>query len=277
MPINAGYEYIEAEKNYLLAKTIPEKIAGLEEMMRVAPKHKGSENLLENLRNRLTKLKKQLEKTQTSRRTTKSLSIKREGAAQIVLVGQTQTGKSTLLKKLTNANVAISSHKFTTKKPAVGITDYQGIKLQIVEIPAIVNNFRSTALGPTLLSIIRQSDLIVLLFNNPEEKKLLDKELFNIDVPRIIYDESENFKDKMWNALNLISVCTKQPGKKPDFPPLALEKNANVRDLASQIHKDFIKKFKYARIFGPSAKFNGQQVGLTHKLKDGDAIELHIK
>lgn len=277
MPINAGYEYIEAEKNYLLAKTVPEKIAGLEEMMRVAPKHKGSENLLENLRNRVTKLKRQLEKAQASKKTAKSLSIKKEGVAQIVLVGPTQSGKSTLLKKLTNANVTLSSHLFTTKKPEVGITDYYGIKLQIVEIPAIVNNFRNTALGPTLLSIIRQSDLIVLLFNTPEEKKLLDKELFNIDVKRIIYDGSDDFKEKIWNALNLIKVSTKQPGKKPDFPPVALEKNANVKELASQIHKDFIKKFKYARIFGPSAKFKGQQVGLTHKLKDGDAVELHTK
>lgn len=277
MPINPSHEYIAAEKKYLFAKTKQEKIKCLEDMIRVAPKHKGSENLLKNLRDRLTKLKQQVVKEQTTRKTAKSLTIKKEGAAQIVLVGTTNTGKSTLLKKLTNANIAISPYPFTTKKPVYGIMDYKGIKIQIIEIPSITKDFYKTDLGPTLLSIIKHSDLIILFFNNPEEKKLLDKELFNIDIHKIIYDDSDDFKEKIWKVLDLIMVYTKQPGKKPDHPPLALKKNADVRDLALNIHKDFIKKFKYARIFGPSAKFEGQQVGLNHKLKDGDAVELHIK
>ena len=39
----------------------------------------------------------------------------------------------------------------------------------------------------------------------------------------------------------------------------------------------FIKKFKFARVWGKSVKFNGAQVGLNHKLKDNDIVELHLK
>ena len=53
MPINAGYEYFNAEKRYLDAQTLDEKITALEEMIKVAPKHKGSENLLAELKTRL--------------------------------------------------------------------------------------------------------------------------------------------------------------------------------------------------------------------------------
>ncbi|RMD66154.1 GTP-binding protein HSR1, partial [Candidatus Pacearchaeota archaeon] len=62
MPINAGPEYLKAEKEYLKAKDIDEKIYWLEEMIRRAPKHKGAENLLAELRSRLKKLREKAER-----------------------------------------------------------------------------------------------------------------------------------------------------------------------------------------------------------------------
>ena len=78
-------------------------------------------------------------------------------------------------------------------------------------------------------------------------------------------------------ALDLIKVYTKQPGKKPDYPPIALKKESAIRDLALHIHKDFIKKFRFARIWGSSARFPGQEVGLNHRLYDDDIVELHME
>lgn len=277
MPINATHEFFNAEKKFHQAKTNDEKLKGLLEMLKTAPKHKSAGPLLKNIKERITKLKGQIQKEKTSKKSAYSLSVKREGAAQITIVGKTNSGKSTLLKKLTGAKVKIASYEFTTKKPVVGTMDYKGIKIQTIEIPAIMKNFEESPLGPTFLSIITHSDLIIILFNNPEEKKLLDKELSDIQVKKLIYDNSENFPDKIWKNLNLIKVYTKQPGKKPDYPPVALDKGLTVKDLASHVHKDFIKDFKYARITGKSAKFEGQRVGLNHKLKDDDIVELHIK
>ena len=81
----------------------------------------------------------------------------------------------------------------------------------------------------------------------------------------------------MWRRLNLIKVSTKQPGKKPDYPPVALEKGSQIKNLAEHVHKDFLKNFKFARVWGKSVKYQGQRCGLTHILKDDDIVELHLK
>ena len=277
MPINAGYEYGVAEQEFLKAGTKEEKLKALQKMLSTAPKHKSSQNLIAHLKQKIAKLKITIEKSNVSKKSGANISIKREGAAQIMIVGTTNSGKSTLLKKLTNANVEIAEYPFTTKKPEIGTMDYHGVKLQIVEIPAITSDFEDTPMGPTYLSLIRQSDLIILMFNKPDDKKLLDKELRDIDVSKIIYNNQENLADLIWERLNLIKVYTKQPGKKKDYPPVALEKGATVESLALKVHKDFIKKFKFARIYGKSAKFEAQQVGLNHKLQDDDVVEIHVK
>lgn len=280
MPVNATYLYSRAEEKYLNAKTHEDKLVALQEMLREAPSHKGAETLRAGLKQKISKLKESLEKNRIQSKKTGSSGfiVKKEGAAQIVLVGPTNVGKSTLLKNLTNAQVLIADYPYTTARPEIGTMDYKGIKLQIVEIPALFKGFSTSPLGPNLLSIVRQSDLILLMFNTPEEKMMLDDELREIaDVPRLIYNNQENIGDLIWAKLGIIKAYTKQPGKKKDLPPIAFEKGSTVKDLAKKIHKDFLKKFKYARIYGPSAKFDGQTVGLTHVLKDEDAVELHIK
>lgn len=278
MPINAHPEFQKAEQAYASARTSEEKLKALTLMYQTAPKHKSSEKLLANIKTKISKLKKFLEKEKIQRKGKgKKTSIKKEGAATITLVGTTNTGKSTLLKKLTGAKATIAAYKFTTKKPEVGVLDYKGIKLQIIEIPAIVENFRETEQGPTLLNTISQSDLIVILFNNPKEKNMLDRELSEIKIKKLIFDKIENFENKIWKSLDLIKVYTKQPGKKPEYPPLALRKGSVVRDLAIHVHKDFIKNFKYSKIWGKSAKFPGQVCGMNHKLEDEDIVELHMK
>jgi len=134
MPINAGPEYFAAEKKYLQAQTLDEKIRCLEELIRAAPKHKSSENLLAELRVRLKKFKNKQEKGKKSGKGKKG--IRKEGY-QIALVGKTNSGKSKLLSKLTNAHPKISENKFTTREPELGTMNYQGVKAQIVDLPSV--------------------------------------------------------------------------------------------------------------------------------------------
>ncbi|MEK6834896.1 MAG: GTPase [Nanoarchaeota archaeon] len=277
MPINAGYAYGKAEAEFNQAATIQEKLQALKKMLATMPRHKGSESLQKEIKTKISKYKQLSEKEKKQKKGSgKSISLKKEGAATICIVGTVNSGKSTLLKKLTNANVEIAPYPFTTKKPELGTLDYYGIKLQIIEIPAITKNFEYSELGPSMLAIIRQSDLLIINFNDKEELKLIDKELYGIDINRVYYYNQDNIKDLIWNGLNLIKVYTKQPGKKLDYPPIALKKHSTVKDLAEYVHKDFVRKFDFARIFG-SGKFQGQRVGLNFKLNDEDAIEFHLK
>ena len=278
MPINAGIEYAKAESEFNQATTIQEKLQALRKMLATAPKHKGAESLLKEIKTKIARYKGLAEKEKKQKKGSgKSLSIKKEGAATICIVGKVNSGKSTLLKKLTNANVVIAPYPFTTKKPEIGILDYKGIKLQIVEIPAIIESFEYSEIGPSMLAIIRQSDLLIVIFKDKSELKLIDKELYGINIPRVYYYNQDNIKDLIWDNLNLIKVYTKQPGKKQDYPPIALKKASIVKDLAGYVHKDFLRKFDFARIWGKSVKFDGIKVGLEHKLEDEDVIEFHLK
>lgn len=278
MPTNPGYEYVNALKKYHESKTDEERLKALQLMYQTAPKHKSSEKLLADIKNRISKLNAKLERKREQKTGGGfTLSVKKEGAAQIVIVGTTNSGKSTLLNKLTNANAEVADYSFTTKKPEVGVMDYHGIKLQIVEIPAVVKNFVKAQLGPTFLGIIKNADLIILMFKTPEEKRLLDIELEEIDKPILIYNNQDNIGDEIWKRVKLIKVYTKQPGKERDYPPIAFKKGSTVKDVAEKVHKDFIKRFRFARISGKSVKFNGATVGLEHKLEDDDVVEFHLK
>ena len=280
MPTNVTAEYAAAELEYSKASTIEEKIKALQKMYSECPVHKNTEKLRKEIKTKIAKFKERLEKEKKQKKTGHSLSIKKEGSATICLVGTTNTGKSTLLKDLTNANVLIADYPFTTTKPEFGILDYKGVKLQIIEIPSIIENFDETENGLSLLGIIRLADLIVIFFNKPEEKKIIDLQLekAEIEKPTLIFNNQKNIKDEIWKRLGLIKIYTKEPGKKVSKDiPICLKKGSTIGDMAEQVHKDFIKKFRLAKVWGKSAKFDSQQVGLTHKLEDDDIVEIHLK
>ncbi len=267
MPVNATSEYYRAESHYLAAKTRDEKIAALEEMIRTAPKHKGAEALLSQLKQRLAKLKSQSE----SKSARKSINIPKEADAQICILGLTQSGKSALLRKLTNAKPKISDLPYTTTKPEIGVADYCGVKLQMIEIPS---SFRRE-----FMSIAQNCDAIVVMIRDEKNKKEMENimEQFRIRKPFCFVSAEEDgkkIKEKVWSILGLVKVYTKEPGKKPETKPMVLRKGSTVGDAVADIHKDFLKFFRFARVWG-STKFPGEKVGLEHKLKDDDVMEIH--
>jgi len=87
----------------------------------------------------------------------------------------------------------------------------------------------------------------------------------------------DKLKEEIFQKLKLIRVYTKRKGETADNIPLMIRKGETVADACPKLHRDLLALFKYALVWGPSAKFPGQKVGLSHKLKDGDTIQIFAK
>ena len=109
MPANLPPQYFEVERKLRLAKEPGEKIAVLEEMLAIMPKHKGTDHLRAELRRRIAKLSQSLEKKLATQRS--SIFIEKEGAAQVVVIGPPNAGKSQLVAALTSASLSVPRTK----------------------------------------------------------------------------------------------------------------------------------------------------------------------
>ncbi len=290
MPVNAGPEYFKASQNFQAARTIDDKITALEEMIKLLPKHKGSENVLAQLRARLARLRKERMASKRRKSKRQAFSIKKEGAAQVSIIGFPGAGKSQLLKSLTGVGKP-SEIPYSTKTPAIGMMKFEDVQIQLVEIPS---SFSAEYVGTA-----HNSDLVVALIDltNPKldrMEKILEEENFRkyliignkCDIanetdfsPAISAKTGYNLdelKRMIWSALGLIRIYTKTPGKPAETRPMTLRIGSAVRDVCEDVHKDFVRDFRFARIWG-SAKFHGAQVGLEHVLKDKDVVEIHTR
>ncbi len=88
----------------------------------------------------------------------------------------------------------------------------------------------------------------------------------------------DEFKEQLYNQLGFVRVYTKSRFEGVDFDePLIIKNGSTVEDVCNAIHRDLRRNFKYALITGPSAKFKGQRVGLTHKVADGDVVQIFAR
>ncbi|MHA2037825.1 MAG: GTPase [Promethearchaeota archaeon] len=91
-------------------------------------------------------------------------------------------------------------------------------------------------------------------------------------------DSLDNLKEYLFTVLELMRIYTKPPGCKADFTqPFICPIETTVGEIAEKIHKDFIKLFRYAKIWGSSVEFPGQHVGIEHTLRDSDIVEIIVK
>jgi len=345
--------------------------------------------LRKQLKTKLSKLRYALE----SERTRKAVGtgktpydMKRAGVAQVVILGLTQSGKSSLLRAITNAKVAVGDHPYSTLQPVVGMMDYEDIQIGIVEAPALMEKAaEGRAWGPQVLGLARNSDGILLLLDanqDPEgQLRILLNELESVGIyplkgalPRIEVDATEaggikvfcaksfqgdlsrlpevaagegvrnavirileaateedvrravseriiykpflavlnksdliypegldetvtnigsklktisvsaktgeniaTLKREIFSFLQIIRVYPRRPGQTQPDKPLILKQDAKVSDAAAKIHTHFWRNFKFAKIWGPSAKYPREKIGIDFTLKDRDLIEIYIR
>lgn len=168
MPANLTPQYLDAEKRFRQAKTPAEKISALEEMLALIPKHKGTEKMQADLKRRLSKAREEAQKKGKAGARGFTYHVPREGAGQVVLVGPPNSGKSSLLAMLTNAEPEIADYPFTTRKPLPGMMEFENIKIQLVDLPPLAAAWTEG----WVFALIRNADLVLVVVDLGDDEVL---------------------------------------------------------------------------------------------------------
>lgn len=370
------------------AKDPKEKIQLMQEFLSLCPKHKGTEKLLSHVKRSISQLREKVEISENRRKgTRRGFFIEKSGAAQIVLLGPTKVGRSSLLNAVTNARPLVGENPYITQEPTPGMLPYQDIQFQIIEAPAIVSGAAEGKNGGNqTFDLARNVDGLIIMIDlsqdpvgqyqlisselekaqilklSPEGEVKIKKRIYGVGIQFIwegvliectvdqVVDLLKEYRiisalvivrgkvtldmveDALYGSaiykptlilankadlpnadgelirlkeavtdlevlaiscmdpeglgellgktafrlLGVIRIYTKELGKEPSKIPFVTRDGATMEDLAKMIHSDFQKNFRYARIWGPNARFQGGRIGLSYKLRDGDIIEIHV-
>ncbi len=189
MPANLTPDYLKAEQWFREASTTEEKILALEEMMRVIPKHKGTDHMRADLRKKLSSLKESAEKKRKASHGPDPFHIPKSGAGQVVLLGLPNSGKSTIVAALTHAKTESADFPFATSIPIPGMTQFEDIQIEIVDMPPITADFAPSGIVNTL----RNCDLIGVCIDLSARLDEQVKVCFDfLESKRLLLDEGEN-------------------------------------------------------------------------------------
>ncbi|MFW9807566.1 MAG: GTPase [Candidatus Thorarchaeota archaeon] len=170
MPTNVTPEFDKQRIIYEETEDLAQRIVELEKLLSLAPRHKGAERMVGDYRKKLATLKAQLEKKREqdrSRRTggTEEGVIRKEGAGQICLIGVTNSGKSSIINAVTNADLDVGDYPFTTPIPTPAMLNLEDINIQLVEIPGVFVGSHEAGIGRQALAVARNTDCIALVID----------------------------------------------------------------------------------------------------------------
>lgn len=257
-------------------------------------------------------LQREIEQTRVRARVVSrdSIAVRREGAAQIALVGAPNAGKSSLLQALSSVQIRTGDYAFTTTRPVPALTHVGGVLVQLVEIPGLIDGAGDDrGGGRALLGVLRNADAIVSCHAADEPLAALEvvraevaaagiekpailaltklDAAGDLDIDRVavaarlhvvpvsVLDDVclDRLREAIWQLTGLIRVRLRHLGAVQE-EPLPLPRGATVADVADRIHHELGAAASGARIWGPSARFPGQRVGRGHVVVDGDEVEI---
>jgi uncharacterized protein len=371
---------------------IPEKIKEIQDQIHRTQINKATEFHIGLLKAKIARLKREMHenvhgRTMHSGGENIGFDVRKAGDATVVLIGLPSVGKSTLLNSLTNARSRVASYQFTTLTAVPGMLHYRGAKIQVLDLPGIIEGASGgKGFGKRVLSVARSADLVLIVLDifQPHHLSVLKKELaeggirldeqppniliektstggisVNAQVPikaserlikeimrlyglhngrliirepnltddqlidvlngnriylpsvivlnkidlvnasfvqeiksKIVGNNNNNnnyfiavsadsginidvLKEAIYQRLGFIRVYMRPKGGETDFKePLIIKNDATVQDVCNKIHRNMARNFRYGLVWGKSAKFAGQKVGLDHKLADEDVLTI---
>jgi ribosome-interacting GTPase 1 len=165
LPANLTAEAKAKWREAQYAKNPRDKLQAFQEFLSEIPKHKGNERLRAQIKTKIATLKEEIVAQRGKRSGGRSSwYVEREGPAQVMILGLTNSGRSSLLRALTNAQVAVATYEYTTQRPVPGMLQYEDIQLQLVELPAPKSDLTgSCRIQAEAIDLIRSSDGIIML------------------------------------------------------------------------------------------------------------------
>lgn len=328
-PANLTPDFMAADKKFKAATSPQDRLAALEEMLSTIPKHKGTEKMQADIKRRIAKLRSETQKRRGTARGKPFYHVDKEGAGQMVLVGAPNSGKSALLRALTNAEPEVADYPFTTRAPLPGMMAYENVQIQLVDLPPVdaelsegwLYGIIRTAHAVLLVVDLADDDLLagtdevlrLLAAANLElragpikirgssegpqikpalivaakldvrgagERLAIFREYIGDRLPVLPVSAEagtglDGLREAGFRLLDVIRVHSKPPGKKADLSaPFILDRGATVLDAAEAVHREFVHKLKYARLWNRASQ--GLMVGRDHVLEDGDILEIHL-
>jgi small GTP-binding protein len=358
------------------------KVKELEEELSTTKYNKKTQGHIGLVKAKLAKIREDYQRKAASKGKQEGFAVKRTGDATVIMVGFPSVGKSTLLNAITNANSPVGAYAFTTLTCIPGLLEYNHAKIQVLDVPGIVEGAATgRGRGKEVLACAQSADLVIILLDvfHPEHVDVVKREIFEtglrinqkppqvkiskklrggidigltvrltkiseetikgilkefrldnssivireditddqlIDaiegnkkyVPAItvlnkidMVDKNElerikeivkpdicisaenkinigELKGLIFRKLEFMRVYCKEQGKKADMEvPLIMRHGNSLKDVCMKLHKDFVSRFRFARVWGRSAKFDGMVVRkFGHVLEDNDIVEIHL-
>lgn len=357
------------------------KVKELEEELSTTKYNKKSQHHIGLVKAKLAKLKEDYQKKAAGKGKQEGFAVKRTGDATAIIVGFPSVGKSTLLNAITNASSPVGAYAFTTLTCIPGLLEYNHSKIQVLDVPGIVEGAATgRGRGKEVLACAQSADLVIILLDvfAPEHLEVVQKEIYetglrtnqrpasvkiskkirggidlgltvkltklneatikdilkefglqncNIVIREDITDDqlidaiegnkkyvpaitvlnkidmvdskelesikaivrpdicisaenkvnTEELKGLIFKKLEFMRIYCKEIGKKADMEvPLVMREGNTLRDVCMKLHKDFVSKFRFARVWG-SSRFPGMPVRkLDYILQDNDIVEIHL-
>jgi hypothetical protein len=194
MPANLPAEAKKKWDEVAATRDPKEKIQLLQEFLALVPKHKGTEKLCKQTKRQIATLRREIEEKKQKKVGTggPKFFFEKEGAAQVVILGPTKVGRSSLLASITNARVEISDYPFTTLEPALGMFPFEDIQFQMIEAPPLVEGAsEGQGLGMQILGLARNADGLILMVDASQDPSAqLSMMLNELDKAKITFQKA---------------------------------------------------------------------------------------
>jgi ribosome-interacting GTPase 1 len=253
MAANLTPQYLEAEAEYKKARTPEERLACLQKMYSLLPKHKASEKLQAELKKKLSAARDEAERGgKGGKKGGVSYKVPHQGAGQYVLLGGPNAGKSRLLTRLTRATSEVAPYPFTTREPHVGMMEWEDVKVQLIDTPPITADYLETYLS----SMVRSADAALLLVDLGDDdgpfaadavlQRLADTKTVLVgDLPETAEDPSVEYvrtllvanKSDLPGAADRLEIVREMFGDRFPVHVLSAETGQGLEDLRTAIYR----------------------------------------